>query len=467
MGIETILGKVAAPLIGGLLGGKGSSQSGTQTQSENRTQVNQLDPRMQELLYGKDGQGGLLSQMMQKAQEPQSEGLKQFGTGLDQLLGQTGVQDTQSIRDSALGLMHGNRNAPTMQASQMTPAQVSMQALNNVSGNQILAKMTPAQMEAAKINAPEQNKMGLSKGFNDIIYGEAGNNPYLTGAIQKGLNQAKNSYGNMVEDQSQAVQDALSSIRGGAISSGQYGGSRQGLAESRAIGDMSKNLSRAGSQVAQNAQDAAVSAQAGAYDSDRNRMLSALGGLSSQQYGVAGQDASAENAARTNNANWQQQANQFNTNWLNQAGAGSSDALRQALFKNADYQQQASGQNAGFQQQANQQTGAWDLANRAQNTQNTMAGAGLLGNTLGNTYQVAQAQDMYGLNKLGAVNSMIQPYAGLGQTQTSTGTSSTPLYENKGANFLGGAALGADLYKQFTSGGKGFDFPSLFGPGVI
>lgn len=438
MGIETALGvgKVLAPsLIGGLLGGKGSSQSGTQTQTQQQT----LDPRMQEILYGKDGQGGLLSQIMQQSQAPQSEGLKQFGTGLDELLGQTGVSDTNSIRNAALGLLGGNQAAPTMTAAEMTPASVSMQALRNLPQN--ISQMTPAQMEAARINAPEQNTLGLSKGYNDLIYGEAGNNPYLTGAIQKGLNQAQNTYGNLVEDQTSAVQDALASIRGGAISSGQYGGSRQGLAESRAIADMSKNLSRAGSQIGQNAQDAAVAAQSGAYDADRNRMLSALGNLSGQQYGVASQDTAAENAARGMNANFQQQANQFNTNWLNQAGLGQTDAMRQALFKNADYQQQASGQNAGFKQQANQQTGNWDLQNRAQNMQGISTGAGLLGNTLGNTFQGAQAQDMYGLNKLGMANSMIAPYT----TAGSTNTSSTPLYQNKGANFLGGALMGNQI----------------------
>lgn len=457
MGIETALGvgKVLAPsLIGGLLGGKGSSQSGTQTQTQQQT----LDPRMQEILYGKDGQGGLLSQIMTQANAPQSEGLKQFGTGLDELLGQTGVSDTNAIRNAALGLLGGNQSAPTMTAAEMTPASVSIQALQNLP--QKIAQMTPAQMEAARINAPEQNTLGLSKGYQDLIYSDAGANPFLTGSIQKGLNQAQNAYGNLVEDQSQAVQDALASIRGGAIASGQYGGSRQGLAESRAIAEMSKNLARAGSQIGQNAQDAAVAAQAGAYDADRNRMLSALGNLSGQQYQVASQDTAAENAARGMNANFQQQANQFNTNWLNQAGLGQTDAMRQALFRNADYQQQAAGQNAGFKQQANQQTGNWDLQNRAQNMQGISTGAGLLGNTLGNTFQGAQAQDMYGLNKLGMANSMIAPYT----TAGSTNTSSTPLYQNKGANFLGGALMGNQIGGALGGlfGGSGSSNPTSF-----
>lgn len=406
-----------------------SSKNNKDAAAQGATQQETLDPRMQSILYGENGQGGLLSQIMGQANAPQSEGLKQYGTGLDQLLGQTGVSDTNAIRNSALGLLGGSGAAPTM-----NPASVSMQSLGDIS--QKIFQMTPAQMEAAKINAPEQNALGLSKGYNDLIYGEAGNNPYLTGAIQKGLNQAKNTYGNLVEDQTQAVQDALSSIRGGAISSGQYGGSRQGLAESRAIGEMSKNLSRAGSQIGQNAQDAAVSAQAGAYDADRNRMLSAIGNLGGQQYQVAGQDAAAENQARGMNANFQQQADQFNTNWLNQAGLGKTDAMRQALFKNADYQQQA-----------NQQTGAWDLANRGQNTQSVVAGAGLLGNTLGNTFQGAQAQDMYGLNKLGMANNMIAPYSTAGRSSTST----TPMYQNTSANALGAGLMGYQMGNQIMN----------------
>ena len=51
MGIETILGAVAGPVIGGLMGGSGGSS---------QTQKQELDPRIQGLLFGDYKEGGLL-----------------------------------------------------------------------------------------------------------------------------------------------------------------------------------------------------------------------------------------------------------------------------------------------------------------------------------------------------------------------------------------------------------------------
>ena len=444
---------VGSALIGGYTASKSAKDANKANQQmqdksiEAQKEATKIDPRIEAMLYGQgtterrlkpgaiareetiDGvtrrvysdddyenvttSKGLLDRGMDYLNQPQSKAMQSVGQSAESSLINNYANDQTSARNAINKLMTG-QNAPQMQA-----AKVSMQDLGG--------QMTPAKMEAAKINAPEQNSIGLSKGYNDLIYGEAGNNPYLTGAIQKGLNQAQNTYGNLVEDQTQAVQDALASIRGGAVSSGQYGGSRQGLAESRTLSDMSKNLSRAGSQIGQNAQDAAVSAQSGAYDADRNRMLSAMGNLGSQQYGVASQDTAAENAARGMNANFQQQANQFNTNWLNQAG-----------FKNADYQQQTNQANLGAHMDTDQANTAWLLG-----------GLSALGGMNANAYNIANQYQNADFNKVKEVSGLLQPYAGKGSPIN------VPQYQPISSNPLGGAIGGATaamgLYNMFKS----------------
>lgn len=63
-GIDDLIGAVAAPLLGGLMGSQGSSQSTQQS----------IDPRMAKYIYGEDGKGGLLSEA-QKWYENNKTGL--------------------------------------------------------------------------------------------------------------------------------------------------------------------------------------------------------------------------------------------------------------------------------------------------------------------------------------------------------------------------------------------------------
>lgn len=217
-----------------------------------------------------------------------------------------------------------------------------------------VATAAPVTVGQTGIAAPSQNSLDLKDAYSQFINAESGNNPYLTGAIQKGINQSNNAYGNMIQDQTQAVQDALSSIRGGAISSGQYGGSRQGLAESRTLADMSKNLTRAASQYGQNNTDAAVAAQAGQYGQDQANKLSALTSLGGQQYSIAAQNAQMEQAAKMANAQMAMAGNQFNAGNQNQANQAAFGNEAQANMANAAAANSMSQFNANNQNQANQ-----------------------------------------------------------------------------------------------------------------
>ncbi len=545
MGIESILGAVAAPLVGGVvgkvLGNGGSKQSGTQT----TTTQQQLDPRIQEMLFGtgkktlkagaqpigEDDLGrpiygadayetskGLLSQYQDLAKTPQMEGLKSAGTLADQYLGSSSYgNDIAAVRQGAMGLL-ANKDAPQMQAAnndfmsyisaaqsklpdQMQAAQVGNAPSYQATTSAGAAPVSASNATAATVMSPAQGSMDLSGAYNSFINGESGNNPYLTGAIQKGINQSNNAFSNMTQDATQAVQDALSSIRGGAISSGQYGGSRQGLAESRSIGELSKNLTRAASQYGQNNTDAAVAAQAGQYNNDQANKLNALNTLSGQQFGMASQNASMaqqaglQNAqmgqqANMQNASMAQQNNQFNSGLLSDAAKTNAGMAQQNNLTNAQLQQQANQQNytgalnnnqfnaqnqqqanlannasqqntsqfnTGLQQQANQQNLGAQLQTNGLNSQNTLSGMSGLQNIMGNQYQLANNQNNYEINRAQQVNGLMSPYLGANQSSTS----STPTYTNQASNVLGGAALGQQLYKAFTGSGSGSSAPAV------
>ena len=157
------------------------------------------------------------------------------------------------------------------------------------------------------------------------------------------------------------------------------------------MNDFSTQMGQALQRFGQGNTDAAVSAQAGAFDADRNRALSAMSGLSSNQYTTAIQ-------------------------------------------------------NAGFQQQANQNNLQSQLSTNQLNSANKIAGINASSGLLGQAYGIGQNNDAYDLNKVGKVSSLLSPYTGLGGSSTQ----SQPLYENKMNSMLGGVSTGLGLYNLFN-----------------
>lgn len=401
MGIESIL-KVAAPVVGGLLGSKKGPSSSTTTQQQ------QLDPRISQMLFGDGGANkGLLSQYQGLLNQGQSGAANTFNQTNQNYLGNYGGADMEAARNAAYRAMQGN------QAPQSGGAAASL----------------PAYAVGAQVQAPGQNSVDTAGSYNSLINGAPGANPYLTGAIQKGINQSSNAFGNMLTDAKSATQDLLGNVRGGAIAAGQYGGSRQALAEGKAIDSFNTNISRAASQFGQNNTDAAVAAQAGAYNSDRDRQLAATQGLSGQQYGVAGQ-----------NAAYQMQAQQQNVQ-------NSLDVSK----TNAAMNQQNQQFNAGLQQQ-----------NNSLNSGNNLAGAGLLSGLLGGASNQVNAGDNWQLNRYQGVNSLLAPYLSANQSSSVT----QPLYQDRVGGAIGGALAGSQLGGLFGGGGGG-GLASLFGPNTI
>jgi hypothetical protein len=366
MGIESIF-KVAAPIVGGLLGSKGSSQSGTQqiTQdvkqsgTQSSTTSNALDPRIAQLL-GLGGQGGVLG-------------------GLESLLGNGG----SSLAGQSNSFLNSNAG----------------QILNNgKAGTDVLmsGQFSAPAIQGAQVRAPSQNNINLSPTFQSLLGGGD------TSALMKSLQAGNALAGAQFQQNQQNLTDnlqrsILAGIRGGAIAAGQYGGSRQGIAEGLAISDLTKQLNNSNTQFGLGATAANSSALANAYENGQNRALSAAQGLSGQQYGVASQDAAARQAADNTNV--------------------------QAL-----------------------------LATRGQNSNNLATGIGLQQGLLGSAANYSNTD----LGRLGMGSGILAPFLGAGATTTSNGTSSStsnttgnqPIYQNQLGGILGGAQAGLGLFNS-------------------
>ncbi|MFZ6874224.1 hypothetical protein ACO0LF_19375 [Undibacterium sp. Di27W] len=495
----SVVAAVGGAFVSGIMNDRNSS-----SQQQTQTQQQQLDPRIAAMLFGSgektlkagakptgmDENGnptyaesdynqptqGLLSRYQGLLDKPQNLGLQLSGTAADNYVGANSAYDFGQQRMASLGLMNDPFSAPQMNAAQGYAAQGiftnPMMAAQGYAPNGYNAEQARVftAAPAAQINAPSQNDLNLNPALGNIINGDLGNNPYLAGAIQKGLNQSSANFQNLKDDMLTSFkQDLLPSIRGDAIVNGQYGGSRQGLAEGKAADSLTRNLTRALSQVGQNQTDAAVQAQSQQYAQDRQNQLSAAMGLSGQQYGVSGANAAATNQVNLANAGMINQGNQFNANSTNQAQQQAYQGQLSTLMQNSQFQQQANSTNYQGNQQMNlqnlgnrQQINMQNLANQQQanqyntgmqfnthqlNSQNRATGAGLLGSVQNNAYNQAQNANDYLINQAGKINALLAPYIGA----NSSSVSSAPLYQNQGANILGGALAGAQLFKQFNS----------------
>ena len=379
MAIGTGAALLGSALIGGVVASKGAKSQADATTAANNAQIeaNKLDPRVTNMLYGPEGTtgSGLIDRYRGLLDKPQEYNLAQYGAANAEYLGRNAANDLESTRMAAKGLMGGYVPSPSIFASQAA---------------------------GGKINAPGQNSVDLTGSFQNLIGGQSAENPYLKQAIQGGIGQSEQAFGRMTGDITRNLREnILPGIGQGAVIAGGYGGSRQGIAEGRAIGDTSRELARAAENFGNNNTTAAVGAQAGEFGRGQDRALSATMGLSGQQYGLAGQQAQLD-----------QQNAQFN--------AGLSQGAR-----------------AGNQQA--------QLNTNALNTQRQTTGLGAMTGLLGNAYGVAGAQDQYDINRAGQVNGLLQPYL----SKNPVPTNLQPVYNNSGAAALGGAMGGLGLYNQF------------------
>jgi hypothetical protein len=429
MGLLSSLAGIAAPIVGtalggpaggalggalgGLFGGSGSKQTGTQTTTQ------QLDPRVQSMLFGDgtSGNSGLLAQYQGMLNKPQDPRLAGFGNQNLNYLTDQGGQNLNGATWAGQSLLNGNQ-APTSTAAQAQSAQVG--AIN---------MGIPSYVGGTMVNAPNQNNIDLTGSYKNLLSG--GDTSALMNSLQAGNNLTSAQFQkNQTDVTNNLTRNALPQIRGGAIAAGQYGSSRQGIAEGNALSDYTNQLTSANTQLSAANSANTANALAGAYENGQNRALSATQGLGAQQYGVASQNANIANQAETQNVQNQFNAAQYNAGLLNQAN----------MF-NSTNNQNTGLYNASNQQQTNLANQAAQLNTNAQNNGSLAAGAGLLSGLNSQAYGVGNAQNNYGLTQAQGVNSLLQPYL----SQSSGSSSSAPLYSNPVGSALGGALAGGQL----------------------
>lgn len=205
-------------------------------------------------------------------------------------------------------------------------------------------------------------------------------------------------------------EQVMPGINQGAIAAGQYGGSRQGVAQGLAT----KGLNYAMGDTAANMYN--------------NAFNTAQGNM----YGTANNMAGLAINNATNNANRQAQTSIFNTGQNN-------DMLKFALNTNQD----AAKFNANL-----------GLQNNDQSMKANMLGADLLdkGNQVSDsafsqTMGLLDYPNAYSWNKLKDFNNIISSSAGMG------GSRSEPYFTNPGASALGGALTGAQIYNLWNNRG--------------
>ncbi|MDO8310367.1 MAG: hypothetical protein Q7T25_00360 [Sideroxyarcus sp.] len=389
-----MIGGAAIAVVGGAINAKSGKDAAKSANAQQQAAIDAagMDPRAEAMIYGDgtDANTGLLAQFQALGQTPQSPGLLGYGQGSDAYLGANGAADMQGMRSAATGLMGSSLLAPTMQAAQMgishmqptqaaggpavqafgapvlwnagekygapdamqaaqmgAPEQVSGATVNQPQGMQAFLA------GAAQVNAPSQNGMDLSGSYDRLINGDAGANPYLTKALQGGVDQSQQAFSRMQDDSTRNLMESiLPSLRSSAIVAGQYGGSRQGIAEGRALGDFGREQQRAIENFGNNNTAATVGAQAGAFSQGQDRALSATQGLGAQQYGVASQDAAMQQQAALSNAAASNAASQTNYQGMLSGAMADAGYGQQAALANQGANLNASSTNAGLSQDA-------------------------------------------------------------------------------------------------------------------
>ena len=207
------------------------------------------------------------------------------------------------------------------------------------------------------------------------------NNPYLDAQadnITKRLNR------NLQEN-------ILPGIGQGATLAGQYGGSRQGIAQGKAIADTQDNLA-----------GTLANMYSGANEAAQGRMSQAAGNLSGIGASLEGQNAGYENQARQYGASANNANSMFNASAQNNVNLANIAAQNQAGQYNSGLQAQNSQFNAG-------QNNQYGIANQNATNQANQYNSGL--NTQNSQFNAGQNNQLSALNQ-NAANSANQYNAG-------------------------------------------------------
>jgi hypothetical protein len=233
-----------------------------------------------------------------------------------------------------------------------------------------------------------QGVLDPTNSLKSLLSGQVAN-PYLD-------QQAQAMTANLTRNLNENV---MPGIRSEALASGQYGGSRQGIAEGLAASRLNQDLA-----------PALTNLYGGAFENAQNRMFGTATGLNEQAVNNA-----------TNNANRQFAGNQFNADL--------------GLRNN----EQQIGQNT--QNLSNRMQGA-NLANNAMGMLNNFNA--MQDNSFDRYMNTQQMPQNINWNNLNQYAGIISPGSGMGGTQSQTNT------KNVGAGALGGALGGAGIASMLS-----------------
>ena len=334
-----------------------------------------------------------------------------------------------------------------------------------------------------------------STGYNAAQFGGASGGPAAQSTAAQAnmgnISQYMNPYTSQVIDASmvdleKARQSASQQIGQRATAAKAFGGSRQGVADALSNSEFSDSAGRTiaqlrsqGFDTASNLmqQDVGRQQQTGLSNQAAINQMNQFNAGNLQQAGLSNQaarnqagqfGASAMNQAGLSNQAAINQMNQFNAGNLqqaglsnqaarNQAGQFGASAMNQAGLSNQAAMNQMNQYNAGLMQQAQQLNQSAGL----QGAQFRLGAANQLGSqglqqqsdtyanaanmmSLGQNRQALAQQQMdasrnLGLERLGIMQGALGLQPGnMGQTTTGT----QPMYQNRGANMLGGAMAG-------------------------
>lgn len=340
--------------------------------------------------------------------------------------------------------------------------------------NASAAQSSPTSLSSLTQGRSDQGTLDPTKALSNLLNGSV-DNPYLKAMNQTNIDQANQGYNAQIQ---KLMQTVMPSINNDAFASGQYGGSRQGIAQGLAL--QQQEINAANNQ--QNALDSGNTLYGNAYEAAQNRMATAAGdlnnqGAQNQQFNATNQNQNSQfNAGLSQQANLANasnnlQNNQFNTGQANNMWQFNAGNVLQNDQYNAGLQQQTNLANASNQLNNNQfntanalnnnqfnanlglENNTQQMAKDQQNLNTQITGNNLANQSLSTllagqdqTYnqqtQMAQLPMNRTLDMLNMKLGAYMPGANIGGTSTAV----TPYYSNTLGQLSGAATTGAGIY---------------------
>lgn len=291
-----------------LFGAKYNKQSGTSTTNENTTQ----DPWAPAIPYLTEalGTGKSLYDQYSQLSPEEKAAADSYASVLRQ---RQGSPVYGQITGAASDILSGKYNPNTAPVASATPSaaitaqpmelpQVRTQYMaspSQITAGQAINPQVQTQYIAdtptvSAVNArAAEGELDPTSSLKRVLSGQV-DNPQLSAMADAATRQGQRNYADAVQDSSEALtRSVLPSVRSGAILSGGYGGTRQGIAEGLAISDRQKNLDRGARDLGIAGTDAASNLFGNAYEAAQGRMASTANDLDTKA-----RETAAENANR-------------------------------------------------------------------------------------------------------------------------------------------------------------------------